>query len=94
MNPHLQQFIRELPRDLLTLIGGNNLILRNGDIHYPFRQNSDFLYLTGLSVPGLILTIRKASENPQSLSQQLLPEGTSTETILWREPITEHDITW
>jgi hypothetical protein len=33
------------------------LQLRNGDVHYPFRQDSDFLYLTGLSVPGLILTI-------------------------------------
>lgn len=30
--------------------------LRNGDVHYPFRQNSDFLYLTGLSIPNLVLS--------------------------------------
>lgn len=50
--------------------------IRNGDVHYPFRQDSDFLYLTGLSVPGLRLT------------------HLDSETILWREPITEMDRIW
>jgi hypothetical protein len=94
MDPHLSQFIRELPKDSLTMIRGNSLVLRNGDVHYPFRQSSDFLYLTGLSVPGLAITIRKVSENPQSLSRQLLPEGALIEVILWREAITEHDTIW
>jgi len=58
MNQHLHQFISFLPSDSFTLIRGNSLILRNGDVHYPFRQSSDFLYLTGLSVPGLTLTIQ------------------------------------
>jgi len=70
MNPHLSQFIQELPKEGLTMIRGNSLVLRNGDVHYPFRQDSDFLYLTGLSIPGLVLTIIKnegnQTENPQS----------------------------
>lgn len=57
MNPHLHQFIWKLPKDRLTLVKGNIPVLRNGDVYYPFRQDSDFLYLTGLSAPGLILTI-------------------------------------
>jgi Xaa-Pro aminopeptidase len=30
-------------------------ILRNGDVHYSFRQNSDFFYLTGFCEPNSIL---------------------------------------
>lgn len=45
-----------MPRHSLLDIQGGDLQIRNGDVHYPFRQNSDFLYLTGLSVPGLRLT--------------------------------------
>lgn len=59
MNTCLAHLISALPPDSLTVIRGNSLVLRNGDVHYPFRQDSDFLYLTGLSVPGLVVTIRK-----------------------------------
>ncbi len=57
MHPHLTALITELPSDQLITISGATAQLRNGDVHYPFRQDSDFLYLTGLSVPGLVLTI-------------------------------------
>ena len=59
MNQKLNSLISRLPSDSLTLIRGNDLVLRNGDVHYSFRQDSDFLYLTGLGVPGLVVTIRK-----------------------------------
>ena len=57
MTDTLKRFIREFPKENFTIIRGNSLVLRNGDVHYPFRQDSDFLYLTGLSVPGLVMTI-------------------------------------
>lgn len=57
MNSHLTVLISQLPSDQLIMITGANLQLRNGDVHYLFRQNADFLYLTGLSVPGIVLTI-------------------------------------
>ncbi len=59
MTSHLTELISRLPPDSLTVIRGNSLVLRNGDVHYPFRQDSDFLYLTGLSVPGLSVTISR-----------------------------------
>ena len=65
MHPHLTTLISLLPSGQFTTITGATASLRNGDVHYPFRQDSDFLYLTGLSVPGLVLTIWKQSEqNP------------------------------
>lgn len=32
-------------------------ILRNGDAYYPFRQNSDFYYLTGFDEPDAVLVL-------------------------------------
>lgn len=38
----------------IAIIHGAKEIIRNGDVHYPFRQNSDFYYLTGFSEPDAI----------------------------------------
>lgn len=57
MNNHLTAYISELPEDTLVILYGNSPIIRNGDVYYSFRQSSDFLYLTGISSPDLILTI-------------------------------------
>src|SRR3954471_13927609 len=32
--------------------------LRNGDVHYKFRQDSDILYLTGFEEPGTVVLLR------------------------------------
>lgn len=39
----------------LIILVGKSETLRNGDVYYPFRQDSDFLLLTGLNVPDLVL---------------------------------------
>jgi Xaa-Pro aminopeptidase len=59
--------------DLMSEAGHQTLILmaaapehlRNGDSHYPFRQDSDFLYLTGFDEPEAVLALlpgRKTGE--------------------------------
>lgn len=57
MNSHLSFFLSKIPRNVLIEIYGASEKIRNGDVYYPFRQDSDFLYLTGLSIPGLILSV-------------------------------------
>lgn len=57
MNTHLSSFLRELPSDAFVVLYGNSEVIRNGDVHFPFRQSSDFLYLTGMLSPDIILTI-------------------------------------
>jgi hypothetical protein len=94
MTEILNKLISRLPKDNLTIIQGNNLIMRNGDVHYPFRQDSDFLYLTQLSVPGLVVTIWKTEQKFSTSSVGTSRAKEVIETILWREPITEHDIIW
>ncbi|MBI5624834.1 MAG: aminopeptidase P family protein [Elusimicrobia bacterium] len=41
---------RKLPDGLILLAGGSP-VLRNGDVCHPFRQGSDFLYLSGVEEP-------------------------------------------
>lgn len=55
-----------LAEDAVALIPGASVRLRNGDTAYPFRQDSNFLYLTGFNEPqGLLVLVpgRAAGES-------------------------------
>lgn len=45
-------------QDLITLyLQGNDSVQRNSDVMQPFRQHSDFAYLTGVQEPGFAVAI-------------------------------------
>jgi len=44
------------------VIAGSSLIQKNVDAKYPFAQDSNFWYLTGLNEPGLILVMESEKE--------------------------------
>lgn len=45
-------------RDLITLyLQGNDSVQRNSDVMQPFRQDSNFAYLTGVQEPGFAVAI-------------------------------------
>ena len=52
-----QVLAESLPECSVALIPAAREILRNGDSHYRFRQNSDFYYLTGYQEPDALLLI-------------------------------------
>jgi len=45
----------------VAIVAASKEKIRNRDCKYPFRQNSNFLYLTGLNEPDAILIIEKSS---------------------------------
>jgi Xaa-Pro aminopeptidase len=51
------------PRGALLLASGPER-LRNGDVHFKFRQDSDILYLTGFEEPGTVVVLRP--EHPET----------------------------
>lgn len=53
---------QKLPQDAIAVIPGASEQIRNDDVHYPFRQNSNFLYLTGFSEPDAVLVITGGDE--------------------------------
>ena len=44
------------PQSVAIVFGAND-VLRNADTHFPFRQDSDFFYLTGFTEPNSILVL-------------------------------------
>lgn len=43
--------------DKWYIFEGNKMIVRNGDVEYKFRQNSDFYWLTGINIPNYAVGI-------------------------------------
>ena len=52
-----QQVIEALGEDGIAFFPAAREALRNGDVHYPYRQDSDFYYLSGFSEPNAILVL-------------------------------------
>lgn len=44
------------------VISGNGLVQKSVDAPYPFRQDSNFWYLTGINEPGIVLVMDKAGD--------------------------------
>src|SRR5256885_15110127 len=63
MSPDLAPFFERRQRftaaigDALAVIPGGVESLRNGDVHYEFRQASDFFFLTGFDEPDAVAVI-------------------------------------
>ncbi len=56
-----------LPSGCIAVIPAASEVLRNGDAHYRFRQDSDFYYLTGFNEPDALLLITSGAESTSLL---------------------------
>ena len=63
-----QQLMDSLPNKALLLVPSATLVTRSRDTEHPFRQDSDFWYLTGFNEPDALLVLMKGS----TLGEQLL----------------------
>lgn len=52
-----QQLIESVPRDSIIILPTADEANRNNDVDYPYRPDSDFLYLTGFWEPEAVLVI-------------------------------------
>ena len=62
----------------IVLIPSNSELLRNGDVNFDFRQNSNFLYLSGFSEPDSVLVLVK-DENTTKFILFVRPSNPSDE---------------
>lgn len=53
-------------KDSALILTANPEVIRNGDVHYPFRQNSNMFYLTGFEEPNSALIFRPG-KNPETV---------------------------
>lgn len=56
-----------MPDNSLLLVAAASLKSRNADAEYPFRQASDFYYLTGFNEPDALLVLSKKSDSSFTL---------------------------
>ncbi|MDV6315709.1 Xaa-Pro aminopeptidase [Idiomarina sp. HP20-50] len=52
-----QQLLQLLPERSMALVAAHSEVTRSNDTEYPFRQNSDFFYLTGFNEPDAVLLL-------------------------------------
>lgn len=50
----------------IAIVFGNTEVQRNADTHYPFRQDSDFFYLTGFNEPNAVLVLAPFHEKGET----------------------------
>ena len=66
-------FLNRMEDGDLALFPSAGLQIRNHDVHYPFRQQSDFWYLTGHNEPDSLLMLAKGLEGFPSDTLFVLP---------------------
>lgn len=54
--------MKRLPNNSIVIIPAHTALQRSGDTEYPFRQNSNFFYLTGINSPDLKLVMTHSDE--------------------------------
>lgn len=56
-----RQLLKLVKSDGLIVVTANGLMQRSADTAFPFRQDSNFFYLTGLNQPNVVLVIDTSS---------------------------------
>src|SRR5678816_725232 len=67
IRPQLQEFMRRMEPNSVAIIPSAREATRSNDTHYRFRQDSDFLYLTGFEEPEAIAVIKSNAETRYTL---------------------------
>jgi len=64
------KLIKKLPKNSLAIINSNDEMPRNGDQNFPFRQNSDLFYLTGLDQEKCIILM--CPDHPEEIKREIV----------------------
>ena len=51
------QLMKMMGKNTIAILPSAAEIIRNRDAHFPFRQDSDFLYLTGFNEPDAVMVL-------------------------------------
>ncbi len=76
-----QELKRRMGSGVLLFLGNEQSPMNYGANHYPFRQDSTFLYFFGLDKPGLAATI-----NVDEDTETLFGEELTMDDIVWEGP--------
>ncbi|GKT12154.1 MAG: Xaa-Pro aminopeptidase [Thiomicrorhabdus sp.] len=73
-----QKLLDQLPDNSAVIVPSGAELIRNRDVEFPFRTESDFFYLTGFTEPDSVLILLKTAEQESHLF--LRPKDPEQET--------------
>lgn len=76
-----KRFAEMLPPGSMAIFHSNDLMPYSGDAQFPFRQNADLFYLTGIDQEDTILILYPDCPNPQNREVLFLRETNETIAI-------------
>ncbi len=84
LNPTFHQERREallaqLPEKTAVVLVGGKELRRNNDVHFPFRQQTNFYYLTGFEEPNAVAILQNTPGQPR-LTMFVPPKDPAAET--------------
>ena len=79
-------FAKLLPNSI-TILPGNKLKYRSGDVEYAFRQNSNFYYLTKFVEPNAVAVFIKSNSTHHPNQFILFNQEVNLEKEIWTGPI-------
>lgn len=77
------RFAAKMKPNSIAIIHSNDMMSRNGDAHFPYRQSSDLFYLTGLDQEEVILVLYPDC-----------PRGNQFKEIIFTKQTNEHIAVW
>lgn len=77
------RFVAQMKPNSIAIIHSNDMMSRNGDAHFPYRQSSDLFYLTGLDQEEVILVLYPDC-----------PRGNQFKEIVFTKQTNEHIAVW
>jgi Xaa-Pro aminopeptidase len=63
--PQLMEFIKRMTPGSVAIVASAREATRSNDTNYRYRQDSDFLYLTGFDEPEAVAVIRASNDGPK-----------------------------
>lgn len=75
-----------LPKNSLAILPSSSIQWRSGAVFFPFRQNSNFLYLTGFSEPESLAIIEKTGSEPDDFLFHLYVRPKNPSLEQWSGP--------
>jgi Xaa-Pro aminopeptidase len=79
-----RQLMRMAGEDSIIILCAAPARIRNNDVHYPYRQDSDFLYLSGFREPDAVLVMIPAGDGGKCL---LFCRERDPEREMWDGPM-------
>lgn len=77
---------QSLPKDAIAILPAADIKWRSGAVFYPFRQDSDFLYLTGFNEPEAVAVIRNTGDQLGDFVFHLLVRPKNPAEEQWSGP--------